>query len=49
MGPPLGIDPVTHCTISKHSTTELHLVPYELLAWIMHTITRTTVLGVCEM
>ena len=27
IGPPRGIDPVTHCTISGCSTSELHLTP----------------------
>ena len=27
MGPPLGIDPITHCITSRCSITDLHLVP----------------------
>ena len=27
MGPSRVIDPTTHCTMSRHSTTELHLAP----------------------
>ena len=32
-GPPWGIDPTTHCTISRHSPMELHLIP--LSEWII--------------